>query len=64
MNLGNRRKLFGSLAMVAGSVLFSASVWFPQILIGRLHGPAELGEFTYAWSIVVPIFTFGNLGMR
>lgn len=50
--------------MVAGNVLFAASQWLMLVVVGRLNGPAAVGEYAYVLAIVSPIMLLAQLGLR
>jgi O-antigen/teichoic acid export membrane protein len=47
-----------------GQVVFAACHWASFIILGRLGGPEELGQYALALAVVTPIMLFAGLQMR
>ncbi|MEO8028250.1 MAG: hypothetical protein ABI823_17330, partial [Bryobacteraceae bacterium] len=49
---------------VAGLIAYYACIWLQTLAVARLRGPAVLGAFALAMTIVQPLFQFTGLNLK
>ncbi len=47
-----------------GNISFSAFQWMLVVLIARLGGPGQVGQFAAGIAVTTPVFLLSNLGLR
>ncbi len=53
-----------AIALVAGNAVYAASQWALVVVIAKLGGVVQVGQFAYALAMTAPIFIFSQLQLR